>query len=101
MAKMQTRPWDAAEYLNTEEDVVAYIDAALDDGSRVPHAVALAIMGGERPVLAFRRHHGMTLRDLAARTGIAAGYLSEIERDLKPGSAAALGTTIDVLVQLD
>ena len=101
MAKMQTRPWDAAEYLNTEEDVVAYIDAALDDGSRIPHAVALAIMGGERPVLAFRRHHGMTLRDLAARTGIAAGYLSEIERGLKPGSAAALGTTIDVLVQLD
>ncbi len=50
----------------------------------------------------------MTLRNLAARTGIAAGYLSEIERGLKPGSAealsriaTALGTTIDALVQLD
>ena len=88
------------------EDALAAREA--DDGSRIPHEVALAIMDGERPVLAFRRHHGMTLRDLAARTGVAAGYLSEIERGLKPGSAAAfariavaLGTTIDVLVQLD
>lgn len=88
------------------EDALAAREA--DDGSRIPHAVALAIMDGERPVVAFRRHHGMTLRDLAARTGIAASYLSEIERGLKPGSAAALSriaaelrTTIDVLVQLD
>ena len=88
------------------EDALAAREA--DDGSRIPHEVALAIMDGERPVLAFRRHHGMTLRDLAARTGIAASHLSEIERGLKPGSAAALsriavalGTTIDVPVQLD
>lgn len=88
------------------EDALAAREA--DDGSRIPHAVALAIMDGDRPVLAFRRHRGMTLRDLAIRTGIAVGYLSEIERGLKPGSAAALsriaaalGTTIDALVQLD
>ena len=50
----------------------------------------------------------MTLRDLATRTGITVGYLSEIERGPNPGSASALsriaavlGTTIDVLVQLD
>ena len=43
--------------------------------------------------------------DLSERTGGAASYLSEIERGLKPGSAAALsrianafGTTIDTLV---
>ena len=88
------------------EDALAAREA--DDGSRIPHAVALAILDGERPVRAFRRHRGMTLRDLAARTGVAVGYLSEIERGLKPGSAgalsriaAALGATIDVLVQLD
>ncbi len=92
----------------TEELEEALAARNADDGSRIPHEVALAIMGGERPVLAFRRHHRMTLRDLAARTGIAAGYLSEIERGLKPGSAealsriaAVLGTTIDALVQLD
>ena len=89
----------------TFEDQVAALDA--DDGSRIPHEVALAIMLGERPIVAFRTHLGVTVRDLAARTGIATGYLSEIERWRKPGSAAALsriaealGTTIDALVTL-
>lgn len=79
-----------------------------DDGSRIPHEVALAIMDGERPVVAYRRHRGLTLRQLAARTGLAVGYLSEIERGLKPGSTSALsriadavGTTIDTLVRLE
>ena len=60
---------------------------------------------GESPLLAFRTHLGLTLRQLAARTGIAASYLSEIERGRKPGSASALariadacGTTIDALL---
>ncbi len=85
------------------EDVLVAIDA--DDGSRIPHDVALAIMRGANPVAAFRKHLGITLRDLSERTGVAASYLSEIERGIKPGSAAALsrianalGTTIDTLV---
>ena len=87
------------------EDRLAAFEA--DDGSRIPHQVALAIMRGESPLVAFRNHLGFTLRDLAARTGIAASYLSEIERGIKPGSTAALsriadafGTTLDVLVKL-
>ena len=89
----------------TLEDQVAALDA--DDGSRIPHEVALAIMEGKHPIVAFRTHLGMTVRDLAARTGTATGYLSEIERGRKPGSAATLsriaevlGTTIDALVTL-
>ena len=85
------------------EDMLAAQDA--DDGVRVPHEVALDIMRGKGPILAFRSHQGITLRELSERTGIAAGYISEIERGLKPGStaalariASALGTTIDVLV---
>ena len=92
----------------TEELEDALAAWRADDGRRIPHEVALAVMGGERPVLAFRRYRGLTLRDLATRTGLAVGYLSEIERGLKPGSAAALSriaavldTTIDALVQLD
>jgi probable addiction module antidote protein len=30
--KLQTLPWDAAEHLETEEDIIAYLDAALEDG---------------------------------------------------------------------
>ena len=85
------------------KDRLAALDA--DDGSRIPHDVALAIMRGSNPVAAFRSHAGTTLRDLSLKTGIAASYLSEIERGLKPVSAAtlsriarALGTTIDTLV---
>ena len=55
----------------TLEDQIAALDA--DDGSRIPHEVALAIMQGERPIVAFRTHLGVTVRDLAARTGIATG----------------------------
>ena len=32
MAKTQTRQWDAAEHLETEEDMAAYLEAALEDG---------------------------------------------------------------------
>ena len=87
------------------EDMLAARDAA--DGVRVLHEVALDIMGGESPLLTFRKHQGITLRELSERTGIAAGYLSEVERGLKPGSASALariaralGTNIDVLVNV-
>ena len=85
------------------EERLAALEA--DDGNRIPHEVALAIMRGESPFVAFRHHLGITLRELSKQTGIVASYLSEIERGLKPGSAAtlsriadALGTTIDTLI---
>ena len=85
------------------EDRLAALEA--EDGSRVPHEVAVAIIRGTSPILAFRNHLGMTLRDLSQSAGIAASYLSEIERGHKPGSAsalariaAALNTTIDALI---
>ena len=96
--------YDALLERNSQlEDMLAARDA--DGGVRVPHEVALEIMRGKRPILAFRDHRGMTLRELSEKTGIATGYISEIERGRKPGSASALGriaralgTTIDVLV---
>ena len=32
MAKTKTPPWDPAEHLETEEDMAAYLNVALDDG---------------------------------------------------------------------
>lgn len=85
------------------EDRVAALEA--DDGSRIPHPVALAIIRGESPLGAFRAHRGLTLRELARQAGISPSYLSEIERNRKPGSTAALAklavtlhTTIDTLL---
>ena len=32
MAKTKTRPWDPAEHLETEDDMAAYLNVALEDG---------------------------------------------------------------------
>ena len=85
------------------EEYVAALEA--DDGSRIPHPVALSIIRGDSPLAAFRSYRGLTLRQLADATGVAASYISEIERGIKPGSisalarlADALGARVDVLV---
>ena len=41
MAKIRTRPWDAAEHLETEEDITAYLEAVLEEGD--PSLVAAAL----------------------------------------------------------
>lgn len=40
-AKTNTRPWDAAEHLDTEEDMAAYLEAALEEGDASLVAAAL------------------------------------------------------------
>jgi len=41
MAKTKTIPWDAAEYLETDEDIVRYLEAVFDDGDPALIAAAL------------------------------------------------------------
>lgn len=41
MGQTQTRPWDVTEYLETEEDMVAYLEAALEEDD--PRLVAVAL----------------------------------------------------------
>ncbi len=31
-AKLKTIPWDAAQYLKTDEDIAEYLDAVFEDG---------------------------------------------------------------------
>ena len=42
MAVSATRPWDPAEHLQTEEDMVAYLEAALGEGDP---ALIAAVLG--------------------------------------------------------
>ena len=86
------------------EDLVAALEADRA-GARIPHDVALAVMDGASPITAFRNRKGLTLRGLARRAQISPGYLSQIEKGAKPGSAAvlsrlarALETTVDALL---
>ena len=39
--KLQTELWDAADYLKTEEAMIAYLDAALEDGD--PNLIVAAL----------------------------------------------------------
>ena len=41
MAKTKTLPYDAAEHLETEDDIIAYLEAALEDGDPavIVHAI--------------------------------------------------------------
>jgi probable addiction module antidote protein len=41
MAKTVTAPWDPADHLRTEEDMAAYLEAALEEGD--PNLVAAAL----------------------------------------------------------
>ena len=41
MATTPTRPWDPADHLETDEDVVAYLEAAFEDGDPALIAAAL------------------------------------------------------------
>ena len=41
MGTTQTRPWDAADHLESNEDVVAYLEAAFEDGDPALIAAAL------------------------------------------------------------
>lgn len=59
MATIQTYPWDAAEHLETQEDIAAYLEAALEDGD--PSLVVAAL--GD-----IARSKGMT--NIARETGL-------------------------------
>lgn len=80
-----------------EEDAA---DAALYDarkaaedggGDRLPPEVTAALLGGARLLEALRDRRGMTQARLAEATGLAQGYLSDIERGRRTGTAETLG----------
>jgi probable addiction module antidote protein len=59
MAKTTTRPWDAAEHLDTVEDMVLYLEAALEERDAALIAAALGDIA---------RAKGMT--EVARSTGL-------------------------------
>ena len=59
MAKTKTRPWDAAEHLETEEDMAAYLEAALEDGEPTLVAVALGDIARAKGMSQIARETGL------------------------------------------
>jgi len=91
------------ERLEDLEDILAAMNAR--GGQPMPLEWARRIVEGESAVRVWREFRGLSLRALAARAGVSAGYLSEIEAGKKPGSveaykalAEALDASVDWLV---
>ena len=79
-ARTRTRPWDPADYLEDEGDVVAYLEAAFEDGD--PRVIAEAL--GD-----VARSKGMTA--VAAKSGLGRESLYKaLSRDGNPGFATVL-----------
>ena len=83
MAKTKTIPWDAAEYLNSDEEMAAYLEAALDEGEPTLVAAALGDIA---------RAHGMT--QLARKTGLGR---ESLYKALSPNGNPEFATVMKVI----
>ena len=59
IAKIKTRPWDAAEHLRTEEDMAAYLEAVLEDGDPALIAAALGDIARAKGMSQIARETGL------------------------------------------
>jgi probable addiction module antidote protein len=59
MAKTKTHAWDAAAYLETKEDMAAYLEAVLADGDPKLFAAALGDVARAKGITAIARESGL------------------------------------------
>ena len=59
MGKTDTYPWDAADYLETEEDMVAYLEAALQEDDHRLIAAALGDIARAKGMTAVASEAGL------------------------------------------
>lgn len=59
MVRTNTKPWDAADYLKTEEDMVAYLEAALGDDDPALVAAALGDIARAKGMTQVARDAGL------------------------------------------
>jgi len=80
---MKTRPWDAADHLKTEEDMVNYLEAAFEDGD--PSLIQAAI--GD-----IARARGM--KDIARNAGLGR---ESLYKSLNPRGNPSFATVLKVI----
>ena len=83
------------------DDVAAYDRAkaalAAGDDELVPAMVANAILDGESPVRAWRKHRDMSQVQLAKVAGISQAYLAQIETGKREGTLSLYRSLADAL----
>jgi len=85
--KIITRPWDVVEHLKTEEDMAAYLEAALEDGDP---ALISATLGD------IARARGMT--EIARETGLGR---ESLYKALSPEGNPEFATVLKVIRALE
>lgn len=86
MKKKTTKTWDAAEYLETEEDMAAYLEAALEENDPTLIAAALGDI---------TRAKGMT--QIAKKTGLGR---ESLYKALSPDGNPEFSTVLKVVSAL-
>lgn len=64
MAKTKTHTWDPAEYLETEEDMAAYLEAALEDDDPALFTAALGDIARAKGMTLIARESGLARESL-------------------------------------
>jgi probable addiction module antidote protein len=59
LAKAKTSPWDMADHIQSEEDVIAYLEAALEDGDPALVAATLGDIARARGMTHIARESGL------------------------------------------
>lgn len=86
MAKTRTKQWDAADHLETDKDMAAYLEAALEDGDPALVSAALGDIA---------RAKGMT--DIARQTGLGR---ESLYKALSPDGNPEFSTVLKVVKAL-
>src|SRR3972149_2498439 len=86
MAKTKMRRWDAADYLASDKDVVAYLEAALEEGDAALFTAALGDVA---------RAKGMT--EIARKTGLGR---ESLYKALSPNGNPEFATVLKVVESL-
>ena len=61
---METRPWDAAEFLSGDEDIRHYLEAAFEDGDPAPIREAFKTVARARSMTALATETGLSRETL-------------------------------------
>ena len=83
MTETPTHPWDPADHLESDEDIVAYLEAAFEDGDPALIAAALGDIAKAR---------GMT--KIAAKAGLGR---ESLYKALSPSGNPELATVLKVM----
>lgn len=86
MMPIKTRKWDAAEHLNTEDDIVAYLDAVMEEGDLSFLCKALGDVA---------RSHGMS--EIARKTGMSRESLYKALSDKGNPSLTTVAAVLDAM----